>query len=776
MIPDFVGRSEYLTALDGLLLEEREDTSVAAIISAVDGAAGIGKTTLAVHWAHRAQRHFPDGTLYSNLRGYGPGAPASSSEVLEGFLRALGTPVDWIPVGLEARTGLYRSLLAGRQMLVVLDNASTAEQVRMLLPGSSRCRVVVTSRDSLLGLVIGEGAVRLTLDLLTATEAVEMVESIVGRQRAEMEPDAVLALTTVCARLPLALRVAACRATGHVHATVADVVAELADDRHRLDALSRGRDERAAVRTVFSWSYRRLGAEQARLFRCLGLHPSSEFSVEAAAAALGSSRHVTCQLLDELADAHLIEPVRPTRYRMHDLLFSYAAERAAQDEGGPDHEAAVRRIHGWYLHTADVALRALHSADVRLPLPLVGPGVVLVSFDNDAEASEWLETERQTVIAAVHSAADHDLGPIVWHLADALSMFPQGPQNAAVRAAVHIALAVARRAGEVRAEGRLHSTLGNVHSHLGEYPQARDHFAQAIAKSRHIGDLNAEAIAIGDLGVMERELGNLRDAEICMQQALVMGRKASSATGQAAPLANLSFVYHKLGDFTRARDCAQQALTLYNEGEHLAGQTIALVRIGIIDCDQGLLDQADDHLRRALSKAVRLRDSYRQTIALRGLASVARRKGELHGAEQYARAALASARKIGYPPGEVDALVELAIQLRALERFQEALDCAEGARSRACATGQQLRQGEAFCALAEVHLDLGEFRQGIEHAEHALMISRSTGHRLGEGRALRTLGHAYERTGRHIDAAQCWNMSQALLAETGATFTKRQAW
>lgn len=269
-IRDFVGRTEHLAALDALLPTEEAGT---VVISALDGTGGVGKTTLAIHWAHRVQNRFPDGTLYVNLRGYGPGEPATPAEVLDGFLRALGCPPEGIPIGLEAQAGLYRSLLAGRRFLIVLDNANAADQVRPLLPGSAGCLALITSRASLTGLVISESAIRVTLDLLTPQEAVDLASTIIGNHRTDAEPESVVQLTQLCARLPLALRIAAHRAAARPQSLIADLVAELSDKQTRLDHLTVPGDELATVRTVLSWSDHALLADQSRMFRLLGLHP-----------------------------------------------------------------------------------------------------------------------------------------------------------------------------------------------------------------------------------------------------------------------------------------------------------------------------------------------------------------------------------------------------------------------------------------------------------------------------------------------------------------------
>ena len=344
-VRDFTGRTDYLKVLDAQVPSGSDvEQSGAVVISVVDGMAGIGKTTLVVHWAHRAQPHFPDGTLYANLRGYGPGEPATSGEVLNGFLGALGTPAERIPPSVEAQAGLYRSLLVGRRVLVVLDNANNSEQVRSLLPASPGAVVVVTSRDSLTGLVVTEGATRLTLDLLTQDEALALVARIVGAPGAAAEPDALANLVRLCVRLPLALRIAAGRIAMSPHTSVADVVEELADDRNRLDVLSRNRDERTAIRCVFDWSYRQLTPVQARLFRRLGLHPGPDFSLRAAAILGEMSVSDTRRELEGLTRANLVEQMSAHQYGLHDLLRVYAAEKVNSHDTPDVRDAAMEVI------------------------------------------------------------------------------------------------------------------------------------------------------------------------------------------------------------------------------------------------------------------------------------------------------------------------------------------------------------------------------------------------------------------------------------------------
>ena len=335
----FTGRDVELAALTSLLRQETGGAAPALVISAIGGTAGVGKTALAVQWAHQVAEHFPDGQLYANLRGYDPGQPTPAADVLAAFLRALGVPGQDIPPEADERAARYRSLLAGQRMLIVLDNAGSVEQVRPLLPGSPGCVVLVTSRDALAGLIARDGARRLDLDLLPLVEAVSLLRALIGG-RIDSDSEAATALAIQCARLPLALRVAAELAATRPAAAVSDLVAELADQQRRLDLMEAGADPQTAVRTVFSWSCRHLDPDTGRAFRLAALHPGLDLDSYAVAALTGTSRRRASQLLDQLARAHLIQTGTPGRYGMHDLLRGYASELAAAQDSEDDRREA----------------------------------------------------------------------------------------------------------------------------------------------------------------------------------------------------------------------------------------------------------------------------------------------------------------------------------------------------------------------------------------------------------------------------------------------------
>jgi DNA-binding SARP family transcriptional activator len=345
----FADRAAELSELSALLDQLGEQTPGAVVISVIGGTAGVGKTELAVHWAHQVSGRFPGGQLYVNLRGYDPGQPMPATDALAGFLRALGVPGGDIPAAEDERAARYRTLLAGRRMLVVLDNAGSVQQVRPLLPGDPACVTLVTSRDSLAGLVAREGARRLDLDLLPTQHAVGLLRALIGA-RVDEDPAAAAALAACCSRLPLALRVAAEFAAARPGIPLGELVGELADQRRRLDLLDADGDSRTAVRAVFSWSYRHLDLDSARLFRLAGLHPGPDLDRNAAAALTGTSPERAGQLLDVLARAHLLHPTGPGRYGLHDLLRGYARELAYAQDTGEDRRAALTRLAGHCAH------------------------------------------------------------------------------------------------------------------------------------------------------------------------------------------------------------------------------------------------------------------------------------------------------------------------------------------------------------------------------------------------------------------------------------------
>jgi transcriptional regulator with XRE-family HTH domain len=421
----FTGRELELTELDLLLpsTAEQAEAMGPVVISAVSGTAGVGKTALAVRWAHRMAEAFPDGQLYVNLRGYDPDQPVTPGEALAGFLQALGVPSADIPLAEADRAARYRSIVAGRRLLVVLDNAATVEQVRPLLPGSGPVMVLVTSRDSLAGLVARDGARRVNLGLLPLPEATALLTTLIGA-RAETDHAAAARLADLCARLPLALRVAAELAAAQPDTPLADLVAELAGQDDRLVLLDGGGDPRTAVASVFSWSYRHLPAEAARMFRLLGLHPAQDWDQYAAAALTATGNLAQAgQLLGVLARAHLIQPAGAGRYGMHDLLRGYAASLATSHDSDTARQAALTGLFDYYVTASAAAIACLEPSDLYrhpAPPPVSSP---VPEFGDRAAALGWLDAELGTLVSVAAHTASHGWPAHTTRLADTLSSY-----------------------------------------------------------------------------------------------------------------------------------------------------------------------------------------------------------------------------------------------------------------------------------------------------------------------------------------------------------------
>ena len=481
-VSDFAGRAAELAALDGMLEQE---VSGQARISVITGVGGVGKTALAVHWAHRVAARFPDGQLYVNLRGFDPtGTPLRPAEAIRGFLAALAVPASRIPAGTEARAALFRSLLAGRRMLVVLDNARDPAQVRPLLPGSSGCPVVVTSRDWLAGLVAAEGASQLSLDVLTSAEAAELLTRRLGRRRTATDPGdaaALAELSALCAGLPIALVVVAARAITRPRLPLAALAAELRMSRNRLDALSTG-DDATDVRSVFSWSYLSLAGPAARMFRLAGLHTGPEISAPAAASLAGVPLAAAGQALRDLTSACLIDEHRPGRFSLHDLIREYAAERARATGTRASRQAALRRVLDHYLHTAEAARTLLERRQAWYTLPERSRGMKPERFAGQPEAVSWVETERPVLIAAIALAAragfDEHAVRLPMTLPSFLDQFSRWQDLLDTHA---VALAAAERLGDLEAQAYAHRGMGGACATLGRHADAYAHGRRSLA-------------------------------------------------------------------------------------------------------------------------------------------------------------------------------------------------------------------------------------------------------------------------------------------------------
>ncbi|GAA0623067.1 BTAD domain-containing putative transcriptional regulator [Kutzneria viridogrisea] len=595
----FVGRTQELRHLDSQLAAA--SNSALMVISAIGGTAGIGKTTLAVHWGHHNADRFPDGQLYVNLRGFDPsGAPVPSAAAVRGFLTALGVPAQQIPADSDERVMLYRSQLADRRMLVVLDNARDAEQVRPLLPGVPGCVVLVTSRNQLAGLVAIEGAVPLTLDLLTRDDAHDLLIRRLGVDCVEREQSVVDELIELCARLPLAVNIAAAHAALHPTRPLAALVDELRDAHRRLDTLSTG-EAAADVRAVFSWSYRRLTPEAARVFRLLGVHPGSDIGLAAAASLTALDPGLTRRLLDELTRAHLVTERASGRYTFHDLLRAYAADQSHICDTESERQAALRRLCDFYTHTAYTADRILYSHRPPIQLAPPVPGARPEPLADVPSALAWLEAEHANLLAAQHTAAGHAWHLTVWQLAWTLYSFQVRRGRDHDRLAVwQAALEAAAHLPDPAPRILAHRLLGFVYSTLRCHEEGIGHLYQALALAEEHHDTHQQAHTHRGLASSWALRGDNRKAVDHATRNLDLVRTLNEPEWEAGALGTMGWYLAQFGDYDTARAHCHAALALHRQHRNLDGEAENLSSLGYIDHHTGRHRQAVDHYQQAL--------------------------------------------------------------------------------------------------------------------------------------------------------------------------------
>ncbi len=624
-VPGFTGRARELQALSAMVSQPGPD-GTPAVITAIGGTAGVGKTALAVYWARQAAAAFPDGQLYVNLRGFGPTAgPLPPAEALRKFLDALHVPAAQIPADLEARQALYRGLLAGRRVLVLLDNARDPAQVRPLLPATSQALVLITSRNELTGLIAAEGACPLTLDVLNDTEAHQLIARRIGANRVAAEPAAADELIKRCARLPLALAITAARAAARPAIPLAALGAELRDARSRLDALSSGEDA-TDVRAVLSWSYQNLPAPAARMFRLLAIHPGPDIAAPAAASLATLALPQARTHLRELTRCHLLAEPAPGRYALHDLLRAYATEQAHAEDSEPERQAALGRTLDHYLHTAHTAAMLLnaHRGAPITPLP-AQPGTVPESLDRHGQALAWLTAEHHVLLAVVGQAtrtgSDVHAWQLPWTLVDYLNWQGHWDDLAAIQ---HSALAAARRLGDTYAQADIHRALGQARFGLRSWHNARAHLARALSLYRDLGDGPGQAHTHIGLGHVLDRMGRHREALGHARQALRLFEEASHGSGQARALNNMGWYYARLGNYQQALVRSRQALGLQREIGDRCGEAHTWDSLGYAHHQLGQYAKAARCYQQAILLYVELGDRHGQAETLNHLGDMRR--------------------------------------------------------------------------------------------------------------------------------------------------------
>ncbi|MFI5820574.1 AfsR/SARP family transcriptional regulator [Streptomyces rishiriensis] len=731
-VSHFTGREEHMAELTRRLVAAdgpgAGGCGAAVVVSAVSGTAGVGKTALAVRWAHRMREAFPDGQLYVDLRGYDPDEPVSAAQALAGFLTALGVPGQEIPLRLDDRAARYRTAVDGRRMLVLLDNAASAAQVRPLLPGSPTCKVVITSRDSLSSLVSVHGAHRMVLDVLSPPEALALLRALIG-PRADADPGAAAALAEQCGWLPLALRVAAELVLSRRQESLARLVDELRDRRRRLDLLDTGDgDPRAAVRAVFSWSYDRLPDQEARLFRLLGLHPGPDADVHSAAALVGESVERTRRSLDVLSRAHLVQRTGPGRHGMHDLLRAYAAELAARHDGAAERDAAMTRLLDHCLAVSAAAMDVLYPAERHLRPVVEAPGAGLPPLRTADECRAWLRAAQPTLVALCSRTEEPGPSRHTVRIATTLHRHYERSGHFADALTVHThAVRAARAVGDARGEVDVLACLGAVHRRLGDYESARRQHADALALCRRIGYRAGEARHLTNVGVLHELQGGYQEAAEHHERAVELFRAVGDAHGEADVLNNLGIVQELLEDYQASIERYQQALALYRRTGHTFGEASALGNLGIVLARLGDHVAAAGRFEQALALFRRLGHTGGEAHALSNLGNALCRQGRHEEAAERQSQALAHFRRTGEPYGETGALNGLGEALHGAGRHAEALEAHASALELARGIGEQEEQARAHIGSALVRQARGERTDAVDHLRQALSLYTALG-------------------------------------------------
>jgi DNA-binding SARP family transcriptional activator/tetratricopeptide (TPR) repeat protein/DNA-binding XRE family transcriptional regulator len=711
-IGEFTGRSEQLRQLDEAVHEAGVKTAATGVICTITGIAGVGKTALALHWAHRAGGQFTGGQLYANLQGFGPLDPLDPSVILDEFLRALAVPATDLPPGLDAKAALLRSVLAGRRVLLVLDNARDADQVRPLLPGGAPVVVLITSRSRLEGLGIRENARSITVEPFTEPEATALLTRLAGADRAAAEPVVIARIAGCCAGLPLALRIAGRRAAGHHGLPLAGLTGDLDDAGARLDELVTPGDEASSVRSVFSWSYRALPPAQRRLFRLLALHPGPDVGVAAAAALTALDQRQARLQLAALAAANLLQQPHPDRYELHDLLRAYAAELGHATDPAATRTAAQDRMISYY---RGAAAEAAGLDDALQTAPL-----------DKARAASWLDTELPNLSALAVAPLGQpspaiDLSAILWRYLET-----RGRHSDAV--ILHTsAVAAATSSGDRARAAQALTCLGLACWRLGRLEEAVGHYEAALASAGRNGDKSTRARALTEVASVCEHLGRYSAAHEFSLQALVLARRTGDRMLQGKAISNLGALCWHQQRYPSALERYEQSLALAREADNRIGQANALANIG---------------------------------HCLIGMARYSEALGQL-------TAALALSQEAGHAALTAEALDSTAQALVHLHRPDEALSCHRRALELVRTTLDRNLEADILNGFAETAAQTGDLGAAMTYHHQALAIVAASGDRRQAARAHEGLARALRAGGDHSGAGGHLRDAIAIYADLG---------
>jgi tetratricopeptide (TPR) repeat protein len=716
----FTGRATELESL--LAVGPGEESPTAVVISSIDGMAGIGKTALAVHAAHRLADHFPDGHLFVELHGCTPGmTPAAPADVLDRLLRSLEIPSARIPHTEDERAALWRTSMTGRRMIVVLDDALDEAQVRPLLPGTPGSLVLVTSRRRLTGL---DDVRPVSLDVLPLPDATALFRRVaakdgLGEQQAELIDE----IVGLCGRLPLAIRIAAARLRHRPTWTLAHLADRLRDQQHRLTELESGR---RSVTAALDLSCRLLEPDRQRLFQLLGLHPGPDFDTHAAAALADITPHRAARLLDDLFDVHLVQQVRPNRYRFHDLVRVHAANTCAELEPEAERRQASTRLFDYYAATASVAMDMLYpyETDVRPRLPV--PAGPRPTIGDEAAAAAWLDAELTNLFAV----AQCDRPTHALHLSATLHRHLRTRGRYRTAETLHSrALHAARQTGDRVAELDTLNRLGHVHRMQERYGAAIDCFQQAIKLANETRHRVGEHDALWGLGQLNRLQGRHAVAVDCFQDALAIARAIGDRAREINALVGLGFAHRVQGEHAASLECFQNALPLARATGNRTGEHNALEGVGSVYGTQRRYDLAADCHRQSLSIA----------------------------------------RAIGHRVGEANSMLSLGHAYRLQGRYEEAVDYYRQAMDLARELDHRNIEFEAHYGLGLTDLSIGRADEALAHLRHALDLACELGQVPDQSRAHDGLARTYHALGRPELARQHWQRTLTILADLGLT-------
>ncbi|MGW0806629.1 tetratricopeptide repeat protein [Nonomuraea sp. NPDC002799] len=757
-IPDFTGREAELSHL----YEELEHSPSTVMIKAIDGMAGVGKTALAVHIAHELADRYPDGRWYLHLRSHDPHQPPiDPAQGLELLLRLLGEDPQRIPEALEPRAALWRARLANRRMLIVLDDAASADQVRPFLPGRPGCIVLITSRRRLTGL---EGARPLSLDALMPPEAALLFRRIVGQDR-RLDAGDVNQLVRLCGHLPLAVTIMANKLRHRPARGVGDLVTRLSRSKGQLAEMYAGD---ADLLTAFDLSYRELSPERQKAFRRLGLHVGADLTVGAAGALIDCDLTEAEHALEELIDRHLVEEPDSGRIRFHDLLRAYAQERAAEEEPPEEPPRAVHRLLDFYLYTADRADRMLYPhrrrADANVSYP---PDLLLV--DDPRSAGEWLRAERANVLMGVHYAAEHGYPTHALQLSQALATHLERSAHWEDAARVH---ELARRAcqdiGDREGEAHVELELSLVRSRMGDYAAAFEHAGNGLTIFRALDDLRGEADTLDHLARVSWLSGRNREALGYAEKALALFRAIADRHGEGNALLHSGVALSYLGRTGEAMAVFEESLEIVDETGDVATKAMVLNNLGELHFNHGDYRDALGLFREAL--AILREASWRQNeaVALNNIANCLEREGRRDEALHFYRQALTIYRETGDRRHEADTLSNIGSSYLGMDLNAEALIHFQKALSIARDIGDPYESSRALQRIGDSQRHSGQFPLARGTYEQALALARELGDPFLEASSLLGLGEALLCMNGWKVAERPWRRALTIFERLGA--------